>query len=79
MELCVSYDCFIREYLVSIEISGVSTVVSSGACAPLTSSLLILNKYIGYHYYTHTHNLEMVAMLCSHKALFHAGCLPLIV
>ena len=59
--------------------SGTSTVGPSGACAPLTFSLLInvlLNKqvtYLSYSCYTHINNLEVMATLCSHKSIFSAG------
>ena len=66
------------------ELSGVSTVGPSGACAPLTFSLLnvILNKHVAYlscSCYTHMNNLEVVVTLCSHESIFHAGHLLLAV
>ena len=58
--------------------SGVSTVGSSEAYAPLTFSLFnfILNKHVAYlsfSCYIHANNLEVVAMLCSHKSIFCVG------
>ena len=52
--------------------------IYSGACTSLTFSLLnvILNKHVTYlscSCYTHMNNLEMLAMLCSHKFIFHTA------
>ena len=63
---------------------SVSTVGPSGACAPLTFSLLnvILNNHIAYLFcscYKCMHSLEVVATLCSDESLFHAGYLLLAV
>ena len=66
------------------DLSGVLTVEPSGACAPLTFSLLnvILNKRIAYlscSCYKYMNNFEVVVTLCSHGSIFHVGHLLLTV
>ena len=61
-----------------MHVSGVSAVGPSGACAPLTFSLLnvISNKQVAYlscSCYVRINNLEVVITLCSHESIFHTG------
>ena len=84
-DLGTSTSCFTPSFFISFAhrqkclcaCSGVSIVGPSGACAPLTFSLLnvILNKRVAYLYcscYTHMNNLVVVA-------IFRAACLLLVV